>query len=161
MIYIGIDPGLGGAVAAIDGTNVKLYDAPTAIVKGTKRDYIVHEMATILRNLVPYEEDAAHIVIEAVHSMPKQGVASSFSFGRGLGLWEGVAAGLGIPYTKVAPQTWKKAMMPDMNRENKDSSRIIATRLFPNAVDMLSRKKDEGRAEALLMAEYGKRFLKV
>lgn len=161
MIYIGIDPGLSGAVAIIDGTEVKLFDAPTAETgKGTKRDYLIPNMAQIIRNAVPYEEDSAFVVIEAVHSMPKQGVASSFSFGRGLGIWEGIVAAYAIPYAKVAPQTWKKAMLADMPRDSKDSSRIAATRLFPNAADMLSRKKDDGRAEALLMAEYGRRLQK-
>jgi hypothetical protein len=155
MIYIGIDPGLSGAVATISGTDVKLYDTPTAETgKGTKRDYLIANMSSILYKI--YED--SFCVLEAVHSMPKQGVASSFSFGRGLGIWEGILSAHNIPYAKVAPQTWKKAMIADMPRDNKDSSRIAATRLFPNAVDMLSRKKDDGRAEALLMAEYGRRL---
>ena len=99
-------------------------------------------------------------MIEAVHSMPKQGVASSFSFGRGLGIWEGILSAYSIPYVKVSPQRWKKEMLADMPRDNKDSSRIAATRLFPNASDMLARKKDDGRAEALLMAAYAQRLQK-
>jgi Holliday junction resolvasome RuvABC endonuclease subunit len=157
MIYIGIDPGLSGAVATITpegGIGVYLYDTPTAETgKGTKRDYLIANMANILDHMVdPF------CVIEAVHSMPKQGVASSFSFGRGLGIWEGILSAYKIPYAKVAPQTWKKAMLGDMPRDNKDSSRIAATRLFPQVSAQLSRKKDDGRAEALLMAEYGKRL---
>jgi crossover junction endodeoxyribonuclease RuvC len=159
MIYIGIDPGLGGAVAIIDGTNVKLFDVPTALTgKGTKRDYLIANMAILLKYPSVYHQ--SFCVLEAVHSMPKQGVASSFSFGRGLGIWEGILSAYDIPYAKVAPQTWKKAMLGDMPRDNKDSSRIAATRLFPNASDMLARKKDDGRAEALLMAEYGRRIQK-
>lgn len=155
MIYIGIDPGLRGAVAIIDGTDVKLFDVPTAETgKGTRRDYLIANMSSI----VDVPAGNVFSVIEAVHSMPKQGVASSFSFGRGLGIWEGILSAYRIPYAKVAPQTWKKAMLGDMPRDNKDSSRIAATRLFPNASDMLSRKKDDGRAEALLMAEYGRRL---
>jgi hypothetical protein len=158
MIYIGIDPGLGGAVAIIDGLNVKLFDTPTALTgKGTKRDYLIANMTPLLESAAKYQP---FCVLEAVHSMPKQGVASSFSFGRGLGIWEGILSAYGIPYAKVAPQTWKKAMLGDMPRDNKDSSRIAATRLFPNASDMLARKKDDGRAESLLMAEYGRRLKK-
>jgi hypothetical protein len=158
MIYIGIDPGLGGAVAIIDGLNVDLFDTPTALTgKGTKRDYLIANMTPLLESAAKYQP---FCVLEAVHSMPKQGVASSFSFGRGLGIWEGILSAYGIPYAKVAPQTWKKAMLGDMPRDNKDSSRIAATRLFPNASDMLARKKDDGRAESLLMAEYGRRLKK-
>jgi hypothetical protein len=158
VIYVGIDPGLGGALAVIDGHAVKLYDTPTAFI-GTKgkRDYLIANMADILMRHGK-DETESFAVVESVHSMPAQGVASSFSFGRGLGIWEGVLSALQIPYAKVAPQTWKKALLFDMPRDNKDSSRIAATRLFPNAADMLARKKDDGRAEALLMAEYGRRL---
>lgn len=158
MIYIGIDPGLGGAVAIIDGLNVDLFDTPTALTgKGTKKDYLIANMTPLLESAAKYQP---FCVLEAVHSMPKQGVASSFSFGRGLGIWEGILSAYGIPYAKVAPQTWKKAMLEDMPRDNKDSSRIAATRLFPHVSNMLARKKDDGRAESLLMAEYGRRLKK-
>jgi crossover junction endodeoxyribonuclease RuvC len=167
MIYIGIDPGLGGAVAVINGTDVKLFDTPTAETgKGTKRDYLIASMSNFLyefsyvAKILKINRETAFCVLEAVHSMPKQGVVSSFSFGRGLGIWEGILSAYNISYVKVSPQTWKKAMLADMPRDNKDSSRIAATRLFPNAADMLSRKKDDGRAEALLMGEYGRRLTK-
>lgn len=159
MIYIGIDPGLSGAIAFITpngGIGVYLYDTPTAETgKGTKRDYLIANMSNFLSVL-----EEPFCILEAVHSMPKQGVASSFAFGRGLGIWEGILSAYSIPYAKVAPQTWKKAMLGDMPRDNKDSSRIAATRLFPQVADQLSRKKDDGRAEALLMAEYGRRLQK-
>ena len=49
-------------------------------------------------------------MIEQVHSMPKQGVASSFKFGRHYGFLLGVLTALGIPYQTVTPQKWQKAM---------------------------------------------------
>lgn len=159
MIYIGIDPGKAGAVAVIDGYDVKLYDTPVAKIKDSKNDYIPNAMADIISKHV-HNSYEVFVVLEKVHAMPGQGVSSMFSFGRGLGLWEGILATLRLPYVMVAPQTWKKAMLADMPKDNKDSSRIVATRLFPNATDMLKRKKDDGRAEALLMAEYGKRIRK-
>ena len=159
MIYIGIDPGKSGAVAAINGTEVKLYDTPVARIKDSKNDYIPSAMAKIIWDLIPPSKQV-FVVLEKVHAMPGQGVSSMFSFGEGLGLWKGIIAAYSLPYELVAPQTWKKAMMADMPRDNKDASRIVATRLFPNAVDMLSRKKDDGRAEALIMAEYGRRLQK-
>lgn len=165
MIYLGIDPGQKGALAIIHDMGIApgvypqimLKDAPTAeIGKGTKRDYLIATMAGFLHKY----SGQGFCILEAVHSMPGQGVSSSFSFGRGLGIWEGILSAYGIPYAKVAPQTWKKAMMGDMPRDNKDSSRIVATRLFPQIADQLSRKKDDGRAESLLMAEYGRRLKK-
>jgi crossover junction endodeoxyribonuclease RuvC len=43
---------------------------------------------------------------------------------------------------------------------DKDAARMRACQLFPSAANMLERKKDDGRAEALLIAEYGRRTLK-
>jgi crossover junction endodeoxyribonuclease RuvC len=153
VIFIGIDPGLSGAVAVIhpDG-KVEVIDTPVALVKKNKHDYSAWEMARILGR---FERDVNVVCgIESVHSMPKQGVASSFSFGRGLGLWEGILASFEIGYGKVTPQAWKKLLMSGMGKE-KDSSRLQAQRLFPTAE--LNLKKHHGRADALLIAEFMRR----
>ena len=43
--------------------------------------------------------------------------------------------------------------------EEKDASRIVARRLWPlQTEEALSRKKDHGRADAALIAEYGRRL---
>ena len=157
MHIIGIDPGLTGAVAVLP--EGRFYDTPVASVKkGGKKVYLVAEMVAALES---FGYDAAglprgHAYIEDVHSMPGQGVSSSFSFGRGFGLWEGIVAALGIPYTLVSPVRWKRAMMDGMGKE-KGASRVRAGQLFPQLADQLNRVKDHGRADALLIAEYGRR----
>ena len=153
MRYIGIDPGLGGAVAVLgsDGFADALHDAPVAIV-GKKREHVAARMVGILK---PYAENSV-AALELVHSMPKQGVASAFNFGRGLGLWIGILAALGIPYDLVTPQRWKGVMMDGMGKE-KDAARLRAMQLFPFESDQLALKKHHGRAEALLIAEYRRR----
>jgi len=154
-LFIGIDPGLDGAIAVLDekGMCVGLYDTPSLLVKGgrkAKREYEIVMMRNyLLQNAGPHGTTMAGL--EKVHSMPEQGVASSFSFGRGLGLWEGLLAGLHIPYTMITPQRWKKAMMDGMGKE-KDASRLRAQQLFPSAD--LSLKKHHGRADALLIAYF-------
>lgn len=115
-----------------------------------KRRYQVPAMAELLRGNVSF------VIIENVHSMPGQGVASSFSFGYGLGLWVGIVVALEIPYEMVTPQRWKGVMMNGQGKE-KDAARYRAQQLFPTIADQLARKKDDGRAEALLIAEYGRR----
>jgi hypothetical protein len=154
MNFIGIDPGFDGAVALMsqgpDDVRVSLFDTPTLEVWGgakRKRHYHIVEMVKILKENMPIQIAA----LEDVHSMPKQGVASSFVFGRGLGIWEGILTALGIPIQMVSPQRWKKLMLAGCGKE-KDASRLRASQLFPQAE--LSLKKHHGRAEALLMAEY-------
>jgi crossover junction endodeoxyribonuclease RuvC len=97
------------------------------------------------------------VVIEKVGAMPKQGVASVFTFGYGFGVWIGALAALEIPYQLVTPQAWKKLLMAGEPKE-KDASRVVARRMWPSQTEeSLSRKKDHGRADAALLAEYGRR----
>ncbi len=156
MIFIGIDPGLDGALAAIDNSGCpRLFDTAALTIKGgakQKRIMNIYSAATAIHHL--QREGLCTAALEDVHSMPKQGVASSFSFGRGLGIWEGLLCALGIPVQMVSPQKWKKVMMDGMGKE-KDASRVVAMRLFPDAE--LHLKKHHGRADALLMAEWLRR----
>lgn len=157
MIYIGIDPGLTGAIADIDSNGgVLIHDTPTIQLKKggkAKKDYLPLEMATILIDYAPF---ACHVFIEKVGAMPGQGVTSMFNFGKGFGLWLGILAALRLPYTLITPQAWKKELMQGM--PDKDAARVRAQQLFPQAIAELSRKKDIGRADALLIAEYGRRI---
>lgn len=159
-IILGIDPGLTGCVAVIDGDKVSFYDTPITQVKKSgkmKSEYLPSEMAQIFSKLSLFSPSTTHCFIEKVHSMPGQGSVSGFGFGFGFGLWVGILAALKIPYTLVTPQAWKKELMFGM--ADKDAARIRAQELFPQAVGELSRKMDIGRADALLIAEFGRRRL--
>ena len=167
MIYIGIDPGLSGAVGIIcDNPNmvlqVTVQDTPTVLVEGekTRRKYLVPAMANILSGFAGTNNpEGVLAILENVHSMPKQGVASSFCFGEGKGMWEGILAAYQIPTELVSPQRWKKAIMADQGKE-KSAARFKAMALFPSMAEHLKLVKHDGRAEALLMAEYGRRLRK-
>jgi len=151
--YIGIDPGLQGAVAIIQSVGVVIIDTPTMQVKkgkGKKTEYLPIEMAEVL---IAYP--GCQVFIEKLHSMPGQGVSSSFRLGEGYGLWVGIVSALKLPLTKVTPQAWKKVMMAGL--ADKDSARGRAQELFPGVAHLLKRKKDCDRADALLLAEYGRR----
>jgi crossover junction endodeoxyribonuclease RuvC len=179
MIYIGIDPGLNGAVAFINedvlgnckdtdgsGLLVEVFDTPTLEVDSSgkvRNKYNTAAMADLLApylEIPPYQRGRSLVILESVHSMPKQGVASSFTFGEGLGMWKGIIAAYRLPLELPSPQRWKKEMMADMGKD-KDASRLRAIQLFPVVANRLDRKKDDGRAEALLLAEYGRRLRKV
>ena len=120
-------------------------------------------MALII--LMAREGGRLTVCIEKQQSMPGQGVSSTFSTGYGFGLWIGILAALGISYTVVRPQTWKREMLRDMAGDTmstgngKAAARLRAMQLFPSASDQLTRVKDHGRADALLIAEYHRRQL--
>src|SRR5688572_19557373 len=91
---IAVDPGMSGAACAMSLASgaIQIFDAPTKIVgkgKSKKTIFDKERMAAILR---PYAGRSTVACIEGVHAMPGQGVSSSFNFGRGLGIWEGIFA---------------------------------------------------------------------
>ena len=91
-------------------------------------------------------------IVEVVGAMPGQGVSSMFQFGRGVGMLEGCLAALEIPVTYISPQGWQKAVGA---RAGKDGNRQRAAEIFPAYAHMFSRVKDDGRADAALMAWWG------
>ena len=159
MIFIGIDPGFSGAVAVLweDG-RIQLYDAPTHKVVTSKK-HTEMSPAGMVEILKAFSFRETHAVLEKVGTMPGQGIASSGRFMYGAGMWEGIVSALGIPYTMVRPNVWKKEMMAGLGSE-KDAARLRACQLFPQAAHGLSHVKDDGRAEALLLAEYGRRQIR-
>lgn len=150
--FIGIDPGLGGAVAFLDGDELEVYDTPVAVVKGTRREYLVGSMASLLAT-----RTGGKAALEAGIPMPRQATNTTYLMGRGGGLWEGLLAASGMTYDLVPPQRWKKAMgIPP--RSDKGASRVLASRLFPACAHLFARVRDDGRAEAALLAMYRKRI---
>ena len=145
---IGIDPGISGAIAVFEGGKlVNVIDMPTLEVDSgkTKKRHI---SAVSLCNYLTVFSNA-HVVIEKVGAMPGQGVSSMFNFGRSAGIIEGVVAAMHFPSTYVTPATWTKALG---RAAGKDASRMRAMELFPSKADLFKRAKDDGRADAALIA---------
>lgn len=155
-LTIGIDPGLSGAVAILsDGRFVDVFDMPTA-GRGKAARQVVNSsaLAAMLREHVSAHTGASVIAaVEAVGAMPKQGLSSTFRFGESCGAVQGVLAALRIPIIRPAPQAWKRSY--GLIGADKDASRGIAIERYPEAP--LSRKRDHGRAEALLIAAWAYR----
>lgn len=155
--YMGVDPGLSGAIArvAIDARGCPLEllveDMPVHRIErnGRKNTAVIdtHRLADLLREWGP---EVRLCVIEEVGAMPKQGVASTFTFGRAFGNAEMAVAAAGIPVRYLQPRAWKAHYR--LGGKSKDASRQAASRLLPRWADRWARVKDDGRAEAVLMA---------
>ena len=162
--FIGIDPGLSGAIAVITDMGQATHDMPTLEIKAGKKirhRYNVSEILRILRQ-VRDENHANGIPVEVwledVHAMPGQGVTSMFSMGRGIGTLETSVIACEMPLNMISPITWKKRIMDGQGKE-KDAAVFKAMQLFPSAQLVTPRgRKLDGRAEALLIAEYGRRM---
>jgi len=138
MIFLGIDPGGSGAVAAIDGLG-KIQ----RVVKnsGTERD--------VFEAFCGWDGEDVLAVIEQVHSMPKQGVASSFRFGVSYGFLRGCLVAAGMRFVEVSPVKWQTAMKC-RTRGDKNVSKTRAQQLFPGI------GITHATADALLLAEYAR-----
>lgn len=148
MRVAGIDPGLSGAVAVIDGDDVEIHDLPTLQVgRGRGRDYNVPALVDLIRGL-----RADVVYVERQQARPES-AAVSYKVGYGLGLILGILSTLGIRHVVVWPQTWQAAMFHGgVPAAGKDRSMVVAQRLWPNL-----RLRRHDHADALLLAEYGRR----
>ena len=141
---LGCDPGLSGAIAIYypdHPMHIACFDMPTNDdgVDG-------YSLSKIVNQFMP---DVAFV--EKVHSMPKQGVSSTFTFGEAYGVAKGVFSALNIPIELVSPRAWKKEF--DLTSD-KNESLELARAMWPES-EHFKRKKDNGRAEAGLLCMYG------
>ena len=155
MIFIGIDPGLEGAIAVLDdqGELVGVQDTPTLTVEGGTKTKRLYNLPAIVSMVSMCPAGQCRAALEQVHAMPDQGIVGAFSFGQGFGNWQGILAALHVPVHEVPPQTWKKAMMNGMGKD-KDASRLRVLQLYPSASEQVSLKKHHGRADAILIARW-------
>lgn len=142
-ITIGVDPGANGGIAWITS------DGKACVEKmpDTLQDLweLVESIGFQAPDFTPYQIKA---YIEQVSSSPQMGVVSAFSFGRGYGNLEMALTAAGIPFERVRPQVWQKAL-GCMTKGDKNVSKRKAQELFPD------RKITHATADALLIAHYG------
>lgn len=161
----GIDPGVNGGLAILDVDAegrlviVDARDMPT-IGESTKREI---DVLALIRWLKDFGLD--HVYVEYVNAMPSipgkdgqrrdMGAASAFKMGFIVGQIRTCVVGCKIPLTLVTSGKWKKAAGLPGGAGNKELSRQLALRTFPDSYNLLARKRDEARAEAILIARHG------
>lgn len=164
-MYIGVDPGLTGAIACLSasGVYISVLDLPT-MASGAKRGAVknrvnVAGVKQILNGwLGDNDPDLSCVYLEDPEPMPRfadgkriqPGSAGVKSLGLSIGLIEGLCIGMGIRIELVKPNIWKGySGLP----RDKEICRAKAIALYPRAP--LSAKAHHNRAEAILLARYG------
>lgn len=146
---LAIDPGLKGAFALFTEKHAPwVHDLP--IVNKRISVPLLHDL------LVWDRSTPLAIVLEQQQSMPGNGIAGTHLNGVNYGIllgWAFTVAGASI--YEVRPAVWKKALRLG---KDKEQSRAIAMQLWPELGASLARKKDEGRAEALLLGYYWRQY---
>jgi len=162
-LYCGIDPGLHGAIAWLGREDEPLLLRDTPILKkgGIKgRDtYDPAEMLSCLHvpNVLTFQR--VTVAIEVASVRPNQSAQASQTTGYGEGLWHMGIAARGHRMVRVQPAAWKKAVGLPL-KADKAASITLAKQLFPEAeLHGPMGGGLDGRAEALLIAEYARRAM--
>ena len=145
MIYLGIDPGRSGAFALFDKNEltVQTFDMPPTLAG-------VHELIAglpVIRGAMVEKPYYPHMI----GTKNVAAIAENYGALKSALLWRD------IPTFDVTPSTWKRALNLG---PYKDESRNRASQFFPGNADQWARKKDDGRAEAALIAWYGQGVIK-
>jgi len=137
-LFLGVDIGAQGAVAIItaDGRLAEIHDMPVL------RDGPANRRAV-----------NGPLLSGFIFKRPGEGAVGAFAFGRSRGVVEGVLAAAGIPASFIAPASWKRTV--GLSMASKDAARAEAIRRWPDHAELFARKKDDGRAEAALIAVAG------
>jgi hypothetical protein len=175
MKVLGIDPGLGGALAVIEtAPRLRCVDAvrtPT-ILEGAKRR---PDVRWILHWIL--EHAPARGFVERAQAMPAkgrhgkegeeewagQGASSAFIYGRATGYVEATTLCAGVRLHLVEAFVWKRdagLILPKgsprrSTSEVKEASRQLAIETFPLDTFLFEKKSEHGRAEAALIALHG------
>ncbi|KAK6119819.1 hypothetical protein DH2020_046444 [Rehmannia glutinosa] len=183
---IGVDPDLSGALAVLKPDNSpQVYDSPhlkvlvgNRVRKRLDTKSIIQLLQSVdapigtsvyIEQSIPYPQDGKQSIMLFCSAALKIALTTVsyqtesykildgwWSGGFGYGLWIGILVTSGYSVVPVPSSLWKKEFKLTGTRSSKDESRELATTLFPSLSSLLKRKKDHGRAEALLIAAFGK-----
>ena len=147
MVIVGIDPGMKGGVAFCWHTGAEAHAFPMPSTRLQLFKMIAERVS----------DNKFRAIVECVHSMPKQGVASTFKFGKGYGEVLGILTALGAEIIEPTPQAWKKVVLAGTDK-SKDAAIQVAENLYPNIelVPKGCRKPHDGMADAVCLMHYGR-----
>ena len=174
-LYLGIDPGKNGFLTVIDNdhTSIKCWEMPLI-----GKEYDIQNLSRILKGIkgIYCTVEDVYCVLENVHAIYGASANSTWEFGYGVGIIEGLLTAYNIPYSKVDPKKWQKEMFEGiplmtkpsstgktMKTDTKNMATLAAQRIFPN-LDLRaterSKKPHDGKVDSILIAEYCRRNFK-
>jgi crossover junction endodeoxyribonuclease RuvC len=164
MITIGIDVGVTGAVAAIDSRGTCAIEDLPVVEDAHGKRIQARALVEILRRMCPVFDGVPTVVMERIRVLSIPGRRMSHSTETTLVMCRGAVQAVADmqrwPVVLVEPRAWKRwfgLAGKDRDPNATDDARSIAAKLYPQVAHMLARKRDHNRAEALLIAHYGRR----
>jgi hypothetical protein len=158
MMVLGIDCGRTGAVALYDPRTHRLdvHDLPHLPSPAGLPAVDPHE----LRDVLALAEPGALALVEIVRPFRTDARPSLFAFAEGFATVKCCLALCGVAYRLVEPTAWRRhhrlvSRKGMTHADRKRQSLAEARRRFPgHAATTFARAKDDGRAEAALIALY-------
>ena len=153
-VILGIDIGACGAIATLtpEGELLEIFDMPV-LNDGPSGRRAVNP--PLLAEIV-FKSHASKAYVELVGARPGEGAVGAFAFGRSRGVVEGVLGACAVAAAHIAPASWKRAVgLPAGRQGAKDAARSEAIKRWPAKAALFARVKDDGRAEAALIAVAG------
>jgi Holliday junction resolvasome RuvABC endonuclease subunit len=157
-LYLGIDPGVSGGIAAIDGDGRVRLVSPMGSTEADTWAFVSNIVA-LSRNEAGQTQVFA--AIERVAASPQMGRSSAFTFGRAAGMIRMSLVAAEIPFDEVAPGVWQKAIgirqktgkteLGTTHQKDKNINKARAQQLFPGV------PITHAVADALLIAEFCRR----
>lgn len=153
---LGIDPGLSGALATFNTADrsVEVFDMPTFRTQVNGKNSGTTDCAALARLVWKLSRvtgvDCAFL--EHIHTMPTDSHVTAGRMMENFGALRGILAAYEVPVVLARPALWKRVMSLSSDKE---LSRRRASELLPHAAHLWARKKDDGRAEAVMLALYG------
>jgi len=153
--YIGIDPGITGAISVINknGDIYAVQDLPVMQYTEKKKEIDCKKLFDILDSLSLTQ--TKFVYLEQVHAMPGNGSVSMFSFGMTYGAIRSVIQTCGYTTVSVAPQSWKAHFQ--LLRQEKSAVGGLVTHLYGNDDNRFITVRGrviDGRCDATLIARY-------
>jgi len=152
-VVLGVDPGVTGALAWLDTNGrLEITDMPTVELitsAGGKRRYV--NPGPLIEHLQFYRATDA-VYLERQWGQKGDGTIQAFGIGDAFGCVRTAVMATHLSYHLVAPGTWKRwVQCPPKKKGGLQRAR----ELFPAYADLFKREKDNGRADAALIALYG------
>lgn len=153
MIFVGIDPGVSGALGVLSASGQALSAMPLPLIpwQGKKRIVDGAALASMFKTLTQANVQV-FAALEHAQAFPKQGISGTFNYGVGFGVVWGVLQALGISHQLVRPKIWQKVMTASGAGDPKDRARAAASHLWP-----AGGYTQDGIIDALLIADFGRR----
>lgn len=176
MLYVGIDPGKDGAYAVVDSNGKLLRVENSPVVKAEKKRVpgknVSHKkvlvpalQVDVLRDIRQdsinlFGEVRVFAMLEQVSSRENNSMMVAFDFGLSYGAWQAALSAMDFQFELALPKQWQKIMHKGVTPgiDTGEASRIVALRLYPEFAKTFQFKNSHGRADAALLAEYGRRI---